>query len=135
MSELHTFIQQHAQVGPRGAAGGVDVYFFTVKAAPGANAATLQALVRAHKGVHVEVDLFDGKEHGYPEIGAWLGSQEAALALIGLGTQLELWQLLSPRTMLGVDVPAEVEETLAGQGLISLQAFPAPSASVKPGEA
>jgi hypothetical protein len=69
-----------------------------------------------------EVNVFDGAEHGYIELGGWLGSQQDALMLIGLGTQLGLWTLLSPKTVLGDVVDSEMEQMLAGQGLISIQA-------------
>lgn len=124
MSELVEYIRKHAQIAPRSAeAGGTDVYYFTVKAAPGARGDVLRELIGKHKGEFCELDLFDGVDHGYIEVGGWLGSQELALALIGLGTELELWKLLSPRTLLSRKVPAELEGRLAGQGLISLQAY------------
>jgi hypothetical protein len=124
VSDLVDYVRKHAQLAPRSAeARGTDVYFFTVKAAPGSSGMALRDLILKHKGAHVEVDLFDGNEHGYIELGAWLDSQEVALALIGLGTELELWKLLSPRTMLSRTVPAELEERLVGQGYLSLQAY------------
>jgi hypothetical protein len=124
VSKLVEYIRQYALMGARDLnGGGTDMYFFNVKAAPGADAVKLAELIRAHKGAHVEVDVFDAKEHGYIEIGAWLGSQEDALALMGLGVELELWKLLSPRTMVSRKVPADLEDRMVGMGLLSLQAY------------
>lgn len=124
MSELVDYVRKYAQMATRSEdARGTDVYFFVVQAAPGASGQVLRDLIRKHQGEFCAVDLFDGEEHSYIEVGGWLGSQEVALGLIGLGTELELWKLLSPRTMLSRKVPAELEERLAGQGYISLQAY------------
>jgi len=42
-------------------------------------------------------ELLDGNEHSYIELGGLLGSQEAALLLIGLGHLLGLWKALEPQ--------------------------------------
>jgi hypothetical protein len=121
MSELNTYILQHAIRQPRGTSkAAADVFFFEVVRSSDATGARLRTLIDAHTGVSNEVDVFDGQEHGYLELGGWLGDQGAALALIGLGSQLSLWKLLTPKTVLGTSVPFEIEESLAGQGLISL---------------
>jgi hypothetical protein len=100
-----------------------DVFFFKVLPKAGPDADTLRQLIKGHTSAFgEEVDVFDGNEHSYVELGGWLGDQGAALALIGLGTQLGLWRLLSPKTMLGEHLTDELEQQLAGQGLISLQA-------------
>jgi hypothetical protein len=124
MSKLHDYLQVHAQCLPREASGpaAVDVVHFKVVGASDADAETLRTLVANHVGEFAGVNVFDGDEHDYIELGAWLGSQRHALMLIGLGTQLGLWTLLSPKTMLGEHVDGELEQQLAGQGLISLQA-------------
>jgi hypothetical protein len=124
VSELVEYVRKYAQMVPRSDdARGTDVYFFTVTAAPGASGVVLRDLIGKHQGVFGAVDLFDGNEHSYIEVGGWVGMQEVALALIGLGTELELWKLLSPRTMLSRKVPADLEERLVGQGYLSLQAY------------
>lgn len=127
MTELHNYIQSHTATMPGDTAPAgqkaVQLIFLDVVASETADADTLRKLVRAHKGEHLEVDVFDGQEHSYIELGAWLGSQHHALALIGLGTHLGLWNLLSPRTMLPAGMLSpEQEKELAGRGLISVQA-------------
>lgn len=129
MSDLSEYIRNNTTQVPVGSVGTVSVVFFGVKVAEGASAEVLRNLIGAHKGEFGEVDLFDGAEHGYIEVGAWLGSQGMALELIGLGSKLELWSLLSPRTMLGELVTAEQELELAKSGLISLQAVRAQSSN------
>jgi hypothetical protein len=124
MPELNDYLHQHSQCLPRESSdpAAVDVVHFKVIAKDKADPQTLRALVAAHVGEFGEVNVFDGAEHGYIELGGWLGSQQDALMLIGLGTQLGLWTLLSPKTVLGDVVDSEMEQMLAGQGLISIQA-------------
>jgi hypothetical protein len=127
MTELHNYIQSHTATMPGDTAPAgqkaVQLIFLDVVASDTADADTLRSLLRTHKGEHLEVDIFDGQEHSYIELGAWLGSQHYALALIGLGTHLGLWNLLSPRTVFPAGIlSAEQEQQLAGRGLVSVQA-------------
>lgn len=122
MRELTEYIRHNAVKHPRGTVeGSLDVVFFEVQAKSGARPEMLRKLLLEHVSTFIDVDVFDGDEHGYIELGAWLGSQEDALALIGLGAQLKLWNLLTPRTVLGAGVAADIEEQLARKGLVSLQ--------------
>jgi hypothetical protein len=127
MTELHNYIQSHTDTMPGDTAPAekkaVQLIFLDVVVSETADADTLRKLVRAHKGEHLEVDVFDGQEHSYIELGAWLGSQHYALALMGLGTHLGLWNLLSPRTMLPGMLTPEQEQDMAGRGLLSVQAI------------
>jgi hypothetical protein len=130
MAELNEYIRDYADRHPVGTvAGATNVVFFEVRAKEAASAEQLRALLSAHVSEFEAVDVFDGREHGYIELGGWLGSQGDALALIGLGEQLGLWKLLSPRTMLGDLITPEQEKAMAGSGLVSLQATrkPAPA--------
>jgi hypothetical protein len=125
VSSLADYIQKNTQCVPRGEPApetAVDVVFFKVVADPKADASALRDLIGTHSGEWGNVDVFNGGEHSYLELGAWLGSQEYALRLIGLGTYLGLWSLLSPRTMLKDLVDEETEQALAQRGLISVQA-------------
>ncbi len=98
-----------------------DVIFFKVSARDGASADQLKNLIREQKGDFNECDPFDGKEHSYIEIGGWIGDQGLALCLIGLGSCLGLWKLLTPYTVLGKDVPEKLAKDMAGAGLVCLQ--------------
>ena len=123
MTPLNNYIQAHALRLPRESdiPEAVDVVHFKVVAKPSADAETLRELIDQHDGEFGFVDIFDGGEHSYIELGGWLGDQGAALTLMGMGTHLGLWQLLSPKTVLGNLVDAETEARLAGQGLICIQ--------------
>lgn len=130
MSALADYIRNNTRCVPREESApeaAVDVEFFKVVADPKADAQVLRELVLAHSGEWGNVDVFNGGEHSYLELGGWLGSQEYALRLIGLGTHLRLWSLLSPRTMLKDLVDDETAQALAQRGLISLQAQIQPS--------
>lgn len=55
------------------------------------------------------------------EIGGFVGDQGLAMMLMGLGSILGLWKLLTPRTVLGADIPEELAQQMAGSGLLSVQ--------------
>ena len=125
MSPLADYIEKNTRCLARedsSPEAAVDVVFFKVAPDPKADARTLRDLVLNHSGDWGKVDVFDGGEHSFIELGGWLGSQGHALRLIGLGTHLGLWTLLSPRTVLKDLVDDETEQLLAQRGLISLQA-------------
>ena len=83
----------------------------------------LKPLIAAHKGEYGDVDLFDGKEHNYMEIGAWIGDQSTALMLMGMGKLLGMWELLTPN-MLGFSPDDSFGMFLARSGMIAIQASP-----------
>lgn len=99
-----------------------DLVFFNVRAKDGASAETLRALVKEHRGDFCDCDLFDGNEHSYLEVGGWIGDQGVALMLMGLGSLLGLWKLLTPRTVLGASIPDDLAKQMAGAGYVSVQA-------------
>lgn len=138
MKTIHEFIQAHVQRGacqcgrcidapdkpeenqPTGHTA--DLIFFKVSATNNPDVEELKACIKAHKGDYAEVDLFDGEEHGYTEIGGWIGDQGFALMLMGLGSLLGLWKLMTPRSMLGNLVPEEMIMKMAGAGMVTIQA-------------
>jgi hypothetical protein len=65
--------------------------------------------------------ILDGQEHGYMEIGGMIGSQDLALQLMGLGTILGLWNLYTPKSMLGDFITDDQAMDMAGNGLVSIQ--------------
>lgn len=121
MSALHQYLDAHAHPVAEASADTVDLVFFKLQP-KGGDAATLKALMSDHPGEFCDVDPFDGQEHSYLELGGWLGSQDYALRLMGLGTALGLWKLLSPYTVLGPNTPPELAQMMAGQGLLSVMA-------------
>lgn len=125
MQALHDYLQAHTAVTEQvDAPQHADVGFFRVAATDTPDGEQLRALLRANAaaGEYAQVDVFDGHEHSYLELGAWLGSQDAALRLMGLGELLGLWQLLTPRKMLKDSVPEETLQQLAGAGYITIVA-------------
>lgn len=99
-----------------------DVVFFEVSAHDGADAHILRELVRANKqGDYGDVDVLDGKEHNYLELGGWIGDQGLALTLMGLGAVLGIWKLWTPKALLGKDAPEDLVKQMAGQGFVSVQ--------------
>ena len=69
-------------------------------------------------GEFCSVDVFDGQEHGYMELGGWIGDQGLAMMLMGLGAVLGLWRLTTPK-MLGL--PNDLVMLMAGAGMITIQ--------------
>lgn len=102
-----------------------DLIFFNVRAINEAQPIELIALVKAAalEGEYGPINLFDGHEHGYIEIGGWLGSQEIAFRLMGLGSLLGIWKLLTPRSVLGPDLSDEAATMIAGNGFITIQSL------------
>lgn len=132
MKTLHEYLQAHCERGacqcgkcfdaPEGHTA--DLAFFTVRAVGNPDVEELTAVIKAHRGEWGEVDLFDGKEHNYMEIGGWIGDQGEAMMLMGLGAILGLWRLMTPRSMLGADLPDDRVMQMAGMGMVAIQSSP-----------
>jgi len=122
LDALRRYVENHSVVMPLGFQGeAADVIFFKV-ASDGAKPGELRDLVIDYKGEFCNVDLLDGREHTYIEIGGWIGDQGMALRLIGLGHLMGLWELLTPKTMFKGMIPQDMVEKMAGEGLVGLQA-------------
>lgn len=100
-----------------------DMIFFHV-IANDANADELRMLVKHNttKGAFCNVDPLDGHEHSYLELGGWIGDQGLALSLMGLGSLLGLWTLMTPRTVFGDSVDDDAVRYMAGSGYITIKA-------------
>lgn len=136
MIKLIEYVQQHAQRGecqcgkcidkgdkPDPAGHTADVHFFKVALNDSPKREEFEALVRENEvGEFATVDLFDGKEHGYIELGGWIGDQGGALMLMGIGALLGSWRLLTPETVFGKLVDKEILDRMAGMGMIAIQA-------------
>jgi hypothetical protein len=135
MSKLSDYVLAHAERGecqcgrcadvdpnkPALVGHTADTVFFKVRLKDEVVAADLKKLVEEHKGDYGDVNVFDGKEHGYIELGAWIGDQGLALILMGMGELVGLWQLLTPYSMFGKDFPAAMAMEFAGQGLLTIK--------------
>jgi hypothetical protein len=98
-----------------------NVIFFGVRKGPQATSDALKSTMAAHEGVFCNMNPLDGKEHNYLELGGWVGDQEAALLLIGLGAALGIWKLLTPYTVLGALCPPAMAKQMAGMGMVCMQ--------------
>ena len=77
----------------------------------------------AGKGLFEDLNLLDGKEHNYLEVGAWIGDQGYALMLMGLGALLGTWELITPLSLLpDMPVTDPLVRLMAGQGFVIIQA-------------
>ena len=112
MSNLTTYLQSNiVQVladDAQDEAPIADMIFFRIKAKPEANAEEFKKALAEHQGVFCSCNLFDKEEHNYMELGGWVGDQTMALGMMGLGSLLGLWKLLTPITVLGDLVPKEM---------------------------
>jgi hypothetical protein len=149
MDELHKFIRKYAirgdcvcgqcidrkenPVQPEG--HNIDVHFFKVGLdVLGFNntpelrdslGKELQQLVSNNKrGIFTTVDLLDGGEHSYLEVGGWIGDQGMALTLMGLGSLLGIWELRTPEIMLGKLCDKATKDMMAGAGMINIIVIP-----------
>lgn len=77
-------------------------------------------LIKNHQGIYCDIDLFDGNEHNFIEIGGWIGNQGTALELMGMGELLGIWKVATPNR-LAPDFSEETRNMLAGAGYISIK--------------
>ncbi len=95
-----------------------DLEFFKVSLKNNPDPEVLRSLIEENvTGAYVNVDLFDKKEHGFTEIGGWIGDQSMALMLMGLGELLGLWKLHTPASL---NAPKELRMMMAQNGLVSI---------------
>jgi len=98
----------------------VDMFFFDVSAKNNPNVDTFRKLISEHQGAWGEVNVFDGQEHSYIELGGWIGDQGLAMQFMGLGWILGLWQVAHPVNMLGFERNDPMAQQMAGMGLLSI---------------
>lgn len=99
----------------------VSVYFFNVRKRADSTLTAeelVTALSKAEHGYYAEIPLerlVQGPS--YIELGAWIGDQGNAMALMGLGEILGLWKVITPATL---HMPVESHAQLAGSGFVML---------------
>lgn len=99
--------------------GATDVGFISIIQNPEVelDAVTLsKAILAAEKGYYQDEPLerlLAGPS--YIELGAWIGDQGLALALMGLGSALDIWGIITPQT-LGIE--GEEAKQMMGMGFI-----------------
>lgn len=108
---------------PEPAGHTADLVFFKVAlAGAGVTPDEFLELSRSHEGEFGPCDPFDGQEHGFIELGGWLGDQGLALQYMGLGALLGVFELLTPRTMLGLPDGDPLALRMAGAGYVTVKA-------------
>jgi len=102
-----------------------DMVFFKVVKIGEPDAEEFKRLYLAHVGEFNQIVWSDGKEHGYMEIGGWIGDQGLALRFMALGALLGVFELLTPYTVLGLDPADERQRTIAmqaaGSGFVTIK--------------
>lgn len=102
----------------------IDMVFFKVVVKGNTNLDEFKSLSAESKhGDFADVDPFDGKEHNYMELGAWIGDQGLAMLYMALGVRLGAFNLLSP-ALLGLSGPEALQ--FAQMGLLAIQAKQVP---------
>lgn len=76
-------------------------------------------LIKNHKGIYRDIDIFDGNEYNFIDIGAWIGNQGIALTLMGMGELLGMWKVATPNRV-APDFSEETRSMLAEAGYISI---------------
>jgi hypothetical protein len=79
-------------------------------------------LTREHKGFYAVVNPLDGQEHGFIELGGWIGDQGLAIQYMALGSLLGVFELLTPHNVLHVPEGDPMAVQLAGAGLLTTKA-------------
>jgi hypothetical protein len=146
MQEIYDYLSRHVRQVAVSEEEGIDLIFFKVQIVGEPSSEKLRKLVQDNlvrlaedergpdagdlkeiiedneEGEFEKVNLFDGKEHSYIQVGAWIGDQGAAMGLMALGTHLGLWDLLTPMTVLGriFDRDDPMVMQMAGMGMISI---------------
>jgi len=131
MNELIDYVQAHAIRGtctcgecidhpgtasqPTGHTA--DLVFFKVANNGGIADELRQLVASVNDGAFCSVDVFDGKEHGYMELGGWIGDQGLAMMLMGLGAVLGIWVLLTPKTL---GLSDDMALQMAGMGMVTI---------------
>lgn len=99
-----------------------DVQFFKIGQLNDPKVEELKQLIAEHEPCFGDkIDLFDGNEHGFIEIGGWIGSQQTALLLMGLGASMGMFDLMTPNSMMP-DLPDDLKNQMAQSGLITIKA-------------
>ena len=135
MNELAKYVYDHTERGecrcgkcadvgnsPDPTGHTIDMVFFKAAAKGNPTLDEFKRLTSESKdGDFASVDPFDGKEHNYMELGAWIGDQGLAMLYMALGVSLGAFKLFSP-AMLGLDGTMALQ--IAGMGMLSIQAKP-----------
>ena len=130
MSHLVEFLSKHVERGdctcgkcidaspnPKQPTGHTaDLIFFKVRLINEPNRGEFEEIIKAEFP-----HWLDGKEHSYLETGADVGDQGLAMMAMGAGALLDVWNLLTPDTVLGPDLDPQLRMQMAGSGFITIK--------------
>lgn len=122
MDKLREFIRNHCQKVPLGEDDiDVNMEFFGVKVVGHPSQETLKEFVQEYQDGEfgTNINVLDGKEHNYMNLGAWIGDQGYALMLMALGSHLKLWDLLTPNTLMPF-LDQDLKNKMRDMGMISI---------------
>lgn len=77
-------------------------------------------LIKCHEGVNKDIDILDGREHGFIEIGKWIGDRNMALMLMGMGELLDMWEVITPNRVAS-EFSEETRKMLVDAGCILIK--------------
>jgi hypothetical protein len=129
MSEIHDYISNYSKTvtenQPSTDDRWVNLHFFNVRLDTfkfqSTTAEEFIRVAKAHVGSFVEkLDLFDGEEHNFIELGAWIGDQGAAMRFMGMGVLLGVLDLLTPETVMPF-LPKALKDEMAGKGMVAVK--------------
>ena len=101
-----------------------DMIFFLAAKRGEPTVEEFERLTREHRGEFTDCDPLDGEEHGYLELGGWIGDQGMALQYMALGSLLGIFDLLTPRSVLGKSLTGIDEKfalEMAGLGYVTVK--------------
>lgn len=99
-----------------------DLIFFKVAKRENPTAEEFRRLtLDSLQGAYCNCDPLDGREHSYIELGGWIGDQGVAMQYMALGALLGVFELLTPRTVLGLAESDDSAVKLASQGFLSIR--------------
>lgn len=127
IEKLRELIIANAIQVSAGTPDSADVGFFGIVMPPDSTLTALKlknAIVRAQQGKNEDLDLeqIAAEDISYTRLGIWLGDQGIALALIGLGSLLELWDVVLPTTVGVVD--EALYQQMLGMGFVLARVTP-----------
>lgn len=122
-------IDAHEGPEPKPTDHTVNMIFFQVSASEHADKDEFRRLTKEHHGDFAQVDPFDGREHSYLELGAWIGDQGISMQYMALGVMLGVFELQTPNLILGLPINDPIVTTLAERGLVCVIAPPQKAAA------
>lgn len=99
-----------------------DMIFFKVSIKGKPDVEEFKKLTKSETGAFENVDPFDGEEHSYLQLGAWIGDQGMALRYMALGHLLGVFDLLTPKTILRMTGDDPLIMQMAEQGFVTVAA-------------